>query len=206
MRDHLFPKFTVAQRPVPGRRRRPPLVAALILGAGVAACTSTPSTAGAARPSRNPSSSSASGSFAPSTAASPASGAACLVGTWRVTRSFYRGGLLLSMTGGSQVNTFRANGTGTFVRTRLMLSGKIPGGTRDIMATGTGTFTYHVSGSEILYPTMNAPGTVVTKDNGVTVSTQHIQIANTSPDYFACSGNTLTFNDPDGTTVFARVP
>jgi len=108
------------------------------------------------------------------------------------------------MTSGTQQVIYRADGTGSAVITRVVLTAKLGTFTRTITSTGSGTFTYKVSGEEITYQTANVPGTVVTKDTGKRASTTKTQLINTSPDIFVCNGDMLTFNDPNQHVQFKR--
>jgi hypothetical protein len=179
-------------------------VTALVLTTYIAGCSSSGSSDGKSN-ALGPTTSAAPRSAPPSPSALPVTGAACLIGTWTVTADTTNpGNLAFAMTGGAQRVTYRADGTGSEVITRAVLTAKLGSFTRTITSTGSGTFTYKVSGEEITYQTANVPGTVVTKDSGKRASTTKTQLINTTPDIFVCNGDTLTFNDPSQHVQFKR--
>ena len=176
----------------------------LVLTTCIAGCSSSGSSGGKST-ALPPTASAAPRSASPSPSTLPLTGAACLVGTWSVTSDTTNpGNLAFAMTSGTQLVTYRADSTGSDVVTRLVLAAKLGSFTRTITSTGSGIFTYKVSGKEITYQTVNVPGTVVTKDTGKRASTTKTQLSNTAPDIFVCGGDTLTFNDPSQRVQFKR--
>ncbi len=143
----------------------------------------------------------------------PATGAACLPGTWKLTASTSTisntayGTITLHYLSGTQTWTFHSKG-GSITVSDFAQQADLPDGTTIRLVengNGPGSFTYKATGSRISYGTLTIPGTIAVYRDGTEISAATEQtIATATPDRFSCSANSLTRRGPGYSFRYAR--
>jgi Zn-dependent protease with chaperone function len=123
-------------------------------------------------------------------------GGPCLFGVWREvshqTTVTLQDGRVIRFTEKDIVQTFRADGTGMLdYGVGNTVTWTSDDTRREIISSGTITWTYQVRGEQIFYSDVSAQGTITTKINGKVLNTEPMT-ANLQPDRYSCTDDTMT--------------